>query len=150
MAPLTFSSTTRQQQRLFGVHLSFHTSCSCLRHSPFNMGPTQEGESADHKTTIETVEDPSKEPFQVGNGAGKDRAAELLGNTAEHIVVSEADNKRILRRIDLTLLPIMLGVYFLQQLDKSTLSYASVFGLITVSFWWIEIHSVFEMFIFVC
>jgi hypothetical protein len=110
------------------------------------MGPTQEGESADHKTAIETVEDPSKEPFQVG----KDRAAELLGNTAEHIVVSEADNKRILRRIDLTLLPIMLGVYFLQQLDKSTLSYASVFGLITVSFWWIEIHSVFEMFIFVC
>lgn len=28
------------------------------------------------------------------------------------------------------LLPIMLGVYFLQQLDKSTLSYASVFGLV--------------------
>ncbi|PMD17790.1 MFS general substrate transporter [Hyaloscypha hepaticicola] len=62
--------------------------------------------------------------------AGKDRAADLLRNTTERVIVSEADNKRILRKIDLAILPIMLGVYFLQQLDKSTLSYASVFGLI--------------------
>lgn len=109
------------------------------------MDSKQEGDSANHKPTIETVEDPSKSAFQVGHVAGKDRAAELLGNTAERVVVSEADNRRILRRIDFTLLPIMLGVYFLQQLDKSTLSYASVFGLITVRFQWIEIHSVLEI-----
>jgi hypothetical protein len=97
------------------------------------MDSKQEGDFADPKATIETVEDPPKFAFQVGHLPGKDRAAELVGNTTERIVVSEADNKRILRRIDFTLLPIMLGVYFLQQLDKSTLSYASVFGLITVS-----------------
>ncbi|OBT52754.1 hypothetical protein VE04_04846 [Pseudogymnoascus sp. 24MN13] len=95
------------------------------------MDSKQEGESAERKPTIETIEDPSKFVFQVAHVAGKDRAAELLGNNAERIAVSEADNRRILRRIDFTLLPIMLGVYFLQQLDKSTLSYASVFGLIT-------------------
>ncbi|PMD38589.1 MFS general substrate transporter [Hyaloscypha variabilis F] len=86
---------------------------------------------AAQQATIETVEDPTK--YNGLNGehhAGKDRAADLLGNTNERVIVSEADNKRILRRIDLAILPIMLGVYFLQQLDKSTLSYASVSGLI--------------------
>ena len=96
------------------------------------MDSEQEVQSADRKAISENVEDASKFPFQAGHLAGKDRAAELLGNTTERVVVSEADNKRILRKIDFTLLPIMLGVYFLQQLDKSTLSYASVFGLITV------------------
>jgi hypothetical protein len=95
------------------------------------MDSKQDPESAGYQATIETVEDPSKyNGFQGEHVAGKDRAADLLGNVTERIVVSEADNKRILRRIDLTILPIMLGVYFLQQLDKSTLSYASVFGLI--------------------
>lgn len=114
------------------------------------MDSKQESEHVDRGATIETAEDPSKLAFQAGRVAGKDRADEVLANTTERIHVSEADNKRILRKIDLTLLPIMLGVYFLQQLDKSTLSYASVFGLITVSFGWIEIHSVFEIFIFGC
>jgi MFS family permease len=48
----------------------------------------------------------------------------------ERIAVSPADDARILRRIDLALLPLMLAVYFLQALDKATLSYASIFGLI--------------------
>jgi hypothetical protein len=96
------------------------------------MDSKQDPESADYQATIEAVEDPSKcNGLQEHHVAGKDRAADLLGNATERVVVSEADNKRILRRIDLTILPIMLGVYFLQQLDKSTLSYASVFGLIT-------------------
>lgn len=66
-----------------------------------------------------------------------DAAAELLRKTQElsggegaRITVSPADDTRVLRRIDLIILPIMLTVYFLQALDKSTLAYASVFGLI--------------------
>jgi len=93
------------------------------------MDSKQDLESSEQQATIETVEDPSKYNAEHIS-SGKDRAAELLGNSTERIIVSEADNKRILRKIDLTILPIMLGVYFLQQLDKSTLSYASVFGLI--------------------
>lgn len=92
------------------------------------MEPKQDPESFDRKPTIETIEDESKTPFN--HVEGRDRAADLFNNTTERIVVSEADNKRILRRIDLMVLPVMLGVYFLQQLDKSTLSYASVFGLV--------------------
>lgn len=47
-----------------------------------------------------------------------DAAAELLrktqGTTEGRIVVTTADNKRVLRRIDLVILPIILTVYFLQ------------------------------------
>ncbi|KAF7552521.1 hypothetical protein G7Z17_g4268 [Cylindrodendrum hubeiense] len=64
----------------------------------------------------------------------RDAAAMLLiklgRDPDEHIAVSPADDARILRRIDLALLPLMLAVYFLQALDKATLSYASIFGLI--------------------
>lgn len=48
-----------------------------------------------------------------------DAAAELLRKTQEatdgaRIVVSPADDKRILRKIDLVILPLILIVYFLQ------------------------------------
>lgn len=150
MVPSIFSSTTEWQQCFLDCTSHSTHPLSWPRQRPFNMDSKQIGESADRKATIETVEDPSKFTFRVSHVAGKDRAAELLGNTAERIIVSEADNKRILRRIDFTLLPIMLGVYFLQQLDKSTLSYASVFGLITVRFGCIEIYPIFEILIFAC
>jgi len=91
------------------------------------MESKEDPESFDRKPTIETIENPSK---GVQDVTGKDRAAELINNAGQRVVVSEADNKRILRKIDLMILPIMLFVYFLQQLDKSTLSYASVFGLV--------------------
>lgn len=84
----------------------------------------------DRKQNVDAIEDPKFQVFETEDVAGKDRAAELLQNTHERIVVSEVDDKRLLRKIDWALLPIMLGVYFLQQLDKSTLSYASVFGLV--------------------
>ncbi|KAH7370950.1 major facilitator superfamily domain-containing protein [Rhexocercosporidium sp. MPI-PUGE-AT-0058] len=92
------------------------------------MTSKAEAESSDQKQTFETIENTS---MQSPNPRSKDRAADLLNNVTERVVVSEDDDRRILRRIDLTILPIMLGVYFLQQLDKSTLSYASVFGLVT-------------------
>ncbi|KAL4995953.1 major facilitator superfamily domain-containing protein [Aspergillus recurvatus] len=60
----------------------------------------------------------------------KDRALELIEDIGHSTILTRENNKRVLRRIDLRLLPILLGIYFLQQLDKSTLSYGSVFGLI--------------------
>jgi MFS family permease len=41
------------------------------------------------------------------------------------------EEKRVLRKIDWRVLPLMLGAYFLQQLDKSSLSYTSVFNIQT-------------------
>jgi len=46
------------------------------------------------------------------------------------VVVSPSENRRVLRKIDFAILPIILVIYALQSLDKTALSYASVFGLI--------------------
>lgn len=83
--------------------------------------------------------------------SGNDAAAELmrrLGVSPERRVkVTPEDDARVLRRIDLIVLPLMLAVYFLQGnavlsfrvfrklsvvpgLDKATIAYASIFGLI--------------------
>ncbi|RYO60022.1 hypothetical protein AA0113_g7205 [Alternaria arborescens] len=81
-----------------------------------------------HVENVETTESIHK-PSNAANGKGKDKAAALLASN-ERIVVTSAKNKRVLKKIDLVILPILLSVYFLQSLDKTTLSYASVFGLI--------------------
>lgn len=95
------------------------------------MESSEHAARSKHLNEIQTVENVSEKHVADGEDLdGKDRAAELLQNANQTIVVSPEDNARILRKIDLTVLPIMLAVYFLQQLDKSTLSYASVFGLV--------------------
>lgn len=45
------------------------------------------------------------------------------------IEIDEATNKRLLRKIDMHLMPILCVVYGLNYLDKTTLSYASVMGI---------------------
>lgn len=60
----------------------------------------------------------------------KDRAKELLERVGHRIELTPENNKRVCRKIDMRVLPVILFVYFLQALDKSTLAYASVFGLI--------------------
>lgn len=45
------------------------------------------------------------------------------------IEIDEATNKRLLRKIDMHLMPILCVVYGLNFLDKTTLSYASVMGI---------------------
>ncbi|KAK1954544.1 major facilitator superfamily transporter [Colletotrichum sublineola] len=87
-----------------------------------------------------TTEDTSKTPVDqvehapVQPAHRRDAAAELLGKSGaspeDRVVVTPADNARVLRRIDMVILPLMLFVYFLQGIDKSTLAYASIFGLI--------------------
>ncbi|GAQ42814.1 hypothetical protein AtubIFM55763_009369 [Aspergillus tubingensis] len=49
--------------------------------------------------------------------------------TIQHL--SEREEKAIIRRIDLCLLPLMFFSYLLQYLDKTTLSYASILGLLS-------------------
>ena len=50
---------------------------------------------------------------------------------AARIDISEAENKRLKRLIDKRVLPIMIFTYFLQALDKGTLSFASIMGIKT-------------------
>jgi MFS family permease len=54
----------------------------------------------------------------------------VLRQAGRHIELTPENNKRVLRKIDTHILPVILAVYFLQALDKATLAYASVFGLV--------------------
>jgi len=52
----------------------------------------------------------------------------MEGNT---ILEDPAQLKRLVRKIDFTIAPLLASVYFLQYLDKTTLSYAAVMGIRT-------------------
>jgi ACS family allantoate permease-like MFS transporter len=59
-----------------------------------------------------------------------DAALELLQSTgALQQPVDPARNRRLVRRIDLHVMPLICIVYFLQYIDKVSISYASVTGL---------------------
>jgi hypothetical protein len=45
------------------------------------------------------------------------------------LLEDEAANKRVLRKVDLRLLPLLCGTYFLQFIDKQAISYSAVFDL---------------------
>ncbi|MCJ1331874.1 hypothetical protein MMC10_008566 [Thelotrema lepadinum] len=53
----------------------------------------------------------------------------FIGHEGESIVLDEATNKRLLRKIDLNIMPLMCVIYGLNYLDKTTLSYASITGI---------------------
>ncbi|WVQ83847.1 hypothetical protein IAT38_005991 [Cryptococcus sp. DSM 104549] len=58
-----------------------------------------------------------------------DDAARLLEEAGGQIEYTHADNKRVLRLVDLYVCLPMCLIYFIQQLDKSSVSYAAVFDL---------------------
>ena len=85
-----------------------------------------------NKSPAEDIIDPveaerAKEAFGTGRA---DKAAAVLRNVGRTIELTPENNKRVLRKIDTRILPVILCIYFLQALDKATLAYASVFGLV--------------------
>ncbi|KAI0386642.1 MFS general substrate transporter [Hypomontagnella monticulosa] len=61
------------------------------------------------------------------NSDDPDEALKLV--TGEVVVLTPEDEKKLLRKIDLNLMPLLCVVYGLNYLDKTTLSYASIMGL---------------------
>ncbi|OOQ84702.1 allantoate permease [Penicillium brasilianum] len=58
-----------------------------------------------------------------------DKEVQMYSST--RVVVSEADNKRLKKMIDRRILVVMILTYFLQALDKGTMSFASIMGIKT-------------------
>lgn len=56
--------------------------------------------------------------------ARREKAAEFLASHDEVSFTGE-EEKAVLRRIDRRILPLLLGAYFFQQLDKSTLRHVT-------------------------
>lgn len=80
-----------------------------------------------HAETVPTLskEDDLKRVHAV---QAEDDAARILAE-AETTEFSVEDDKRVLRKIDLWVLTPMILIYTIQQMDKSSVSYAAVFGL---------------------
>jgi MFS family permease len=63
-------------------------------------------------------------------GEKSDTAAKWLAEAqVEGVRFTYEEERAVLKRIDHRVLPLLLGAYFFQQLDKSSLSYVSIFGL---------------------
>ena len=69
-----------------------------------------------------------------------DEALAFLENHPRSLEIAEAGSailedaarlKKLVRKIDLTIAPLLAAVYFLQFLDKTTLSYTAVMGIRT-------------------
>ncbi|KAL2213881.1 major facilitator superfamily transporter [Sarocladium strictum] len=58
-----------------------------------------------------------------------DKAAQFIA-THGTTTFDYEEERRVLKMIDSRVLPLILGAYFFQQLDKSSLSYVSIFGLV--------------------
>lgn len=58
-----------------------------------------------------------------------DEAYKVFAAQGEVIVITPEEERRLLRKIDLNLMPLLCIVYGLNYLDKTTVSYASVMGL---------------------
>ena len=64
----------------------------------------------------------------IAHSHDADEAMKAFAN-GEIVEIDEATNKRLLRIIDLHMMPIMCIVYGINYLDKTTISYASIMGL---------------------
>jgi len=66
-----------------------------------------------------------------GTSGLRDKATEFLTSHSggEQVTFSYEEEKAVLHRIDTRVLVLILGAYFFQQLDKSSLSYVSIFGI---------------------
>ena len=93
----------------------------------------------DQKKVSDKTADTEKveiERMETGGYIGKDHTdfAQVDGEVAKYtsevrIVIDEATNKRLRKLIDRRVLAVMIFTYFLQALDKGTLSFASIMGI---------------------
>lgn len=98
----------------------------------------QRHDSLNSPNVIQTALGPGKyerstQVSDLGSLQDADEALQAVGNSghAEEIEIDEELKTRLLRKIDLHIMPMMCIVYGLNYLDKTTLSYASIMGLET-------------------
>ena len=68
-----------------------------------------------------------EKPAQIDYNRIDKEVAKYAGSQEVHI--SEEENKRLKRMIDRRVLPVMVITYFLQSLDKGTMSATSIMGI---------------------
>lgn len=71
---------------------------------------------------------PDPKENQVNYAAVDKEVAQYMSDV--RIDISPEENKRLLRMIDRRVLSVMVSTYFLQAIDKGTISFASIMGII--------------------
>lgn len=85
------------------------------------ISPRASLDDVEKKVDVQHAEHVAPELQASGSGSStskKDAALEILGPEATPIHISPEQDRAVLRKIDLWLMPIICMVYFLQQLDK--------------------------------
>jgi hypothetical protein len=93
---------------------------------------TPEVHHSDGKKDISQVERVLSVGDEKGDHANYDRIDAEVAKYADATVevhISEEENKRLKRMIDRRVLPVMVITYFLQSLDKGTMSATSIMGI---------------------
>ncbi|KXT01426.1 hypothetical protein AC578_9507 [Pseudocercospora eumusae] len=87
-------------------------------------------DKANESVTVERLD--TIQPARTPSAPITDAAAIFLkqAEASGRVTLSAAEEKAVRRKVDGRILPIILAAYFFQQLDKSTLSYTSVFGIV--------------------
>ncbi|KAG2417581.1 hypothetical protein HFD88_008800 [Aspergillus terreus] len=81
----------------------------------------------DSKPSTTHVETMTEQPDKINNG---DTALALFDNFDDlHEEIDPAESKRLVRKIDLMILPYLAVCYAFYYIDKTTLSYAAIFGI---------------------
>lgn len=77
-----------------------------------------------------TSQSPSLNPDDISptHADYQDENYELYKNSRE-VEYDAAEAKRVLRKVDFRIIPILFVTYMLQYLDKNSLNFASVYGL---------------------
>ncbi|KAI4720151.1 major facilitator superfamily transporter [Aureobasidium sp. EXF-10727] len=90
------------------------------------MFEAQDKEKALHSTPEEV---PEVEVGEVKDVKNADAALDFLRHEGEGVDMTEDDEKRLVRKIDWMIMPLMWCCYVCQYLDKTLINYAAVMGL---------------------
>ncbi|KAH6909266.1 allantoate permease [Coprinopsis sp. MPI-PUGE-AT-0042] len=92
--------------------------------------------SSGSPASTEKIVEQARDSIVTDSSAEKGQEAATLGDDALQLVsaegrqVTEEENKRILKKIDRHIMPVLFVIYFLQYMDKTTLALSSVFGIV--------------------
>ncbi|PNP37783.1 hypothetical protein TGAMA5MH_10268 [Trichoderma gamsii] len=89
---------------------------------------TEKTDKVDHEVPRSTAVVEKGEVVEID---ADDALNAVAGLDAATLQLDEETERRLLRKIDMNLMPLMCIIYGLNYLDKTTLSYASIMGLKT-------------------
>lgn len=91
------------------------------------MDQYKANEDISHVERVLSLDDLQKEDMDFTR---VDKEVQMYASRGQ-VEIDEATNKRLKRMIDRRVLAIMIGTYFLQALDKGTMSFSSIMGIKT-------------------